>query len=49
MLTPAEFSRITTVWKATTGREVDGFFEHGAGFVKPKNWVGSTPGPVSGR
>jgi 5-methylcytosine-specific restriction endonuclease McrBC regulatory subunit McrC len=41
MLTPAEFSRITTIWKATTGREVDGFFEYGAGFVKPKNWVGS--------
>jgi 5-methylcytosine-specific restriction endonuclease McrBC regulatory subunit McrC len=41
MLTPAEFSRITTVWKATTGRDVDGFFEYGAGFVKAKNWVGS--------
>lgn len=40
-LTPAEFSRLATAWRATTGRDVSDFFEYGSGFVKPKNWVGS--------
>lgn len=40
-ITPSQFARFTSAWKAITGREIGSAFEFGAGRARPTNWLGT--------